>query len=121
MSLFRYANSIYGGSDTLIGANYGLLPWFALTVPSVRLFCAFQLSEIGVWLTTLGAMGRITPDIIVPTTDEEELDLLIKRTPGRLELLDDKQREKIQATRDSHDNSSLSPHPRDGDEYSDAR
>ena len=30
MSLFRYANSIYGGSDTLIGANYGLLPWFAL-------------------------------------------------------------------------------------------
>jgi hypothetical protein len=30
MSLFRYASSIYGGSDTLIGANYGLLPWFAL-------------------------------------------------------------------------------------------
>ena len=30
MSLFRYANSIYGGGDTLIGANYQLLPWFAL-------------------------------------------------------------------------------------------
>jgi len=30
MSLFHYASSIYGGSDTLIGANYGLLPWFAL-------------------------------------------------------------------------------------------
>jgi len=30
MSLFRYASSIYGGNDTLIGANYGLLPWFAL-------------------------------------------------------------------------------------------
>jgi hypothetical protein len=30
MSLFRYANSIYGGGETLIGANYGLLPWFAL-------------------------------------------------------------------------------------------
>jgi hypothetical protein len=30
MSLFRYASSIYGGSDTLIGVNYGLLPWFAL-------------------------------------------------------------------------------------------
>jgi uncharacterized membrane protein len=30
MSLFRYASSIYGGSDMLIGANYGLLPWFAL-------------------------------------------------------------------------------------------
>ena len=30
MCLFRYASSIYGGSDMLIGANYGLLPWFAL-------------------------------------------------------------------------------------------
>ena len=30
MSLFHYANSIYGGSETLIGANYDLLPWFAL-------------------------------------------------------------------------------------------
>ena len=29
MPLFHYASSIYGGSDTLIGANYGLLPWFA--------------------------------------------------------------------------------------------
>jgi hypothetical protein len=29
MSLFRYASSIYGGGDTLIGANYSLLPWFA--------------------------------------------------------------------------------------------
>ena len=29
MRLFRYASSIYGGGDTLIGANYGLLPWFA--------------------------------------------------------------------------------------------
>jgi uncharacterized membrane protein len=30
MSLFHYASSIYGSGDTLIGANYGLLPWFAL-------------------------------------------------------------------------------------------
>jgi hypothetical protein len=30
MHLFRYASSIYGGNDTLIGANYELLPWFAL-------------------------------------------------------------------------------------------
>jgi hypothetical protein len=30
MSLFHYANSIYGGGETLIGANYGLLPLFAL-------------------------------------------------------------------------------------------
>jgi hypothetical protein len=30
MSLFHYASSIYGSGETLIGANYGLLPWFAL-------------------------------------------------------------------------------------------
>ena len=30
MPLFRYASSIYGGGDTLIGANYDYLPWFAL-------------------------------------------------------------------------------------------
>jgi hypothetical protein len=30
MSLFHYASSIYGGNETLIGANYGLLPLFAL-------------------------------------------------------------------------------------------
>ena len=30
MSLIHYASSIFGGSETLIGANYGLLPWFAL-------------------------------------------------------------------------------------------
>jgi len=30
MSLFHYASSIYGSGDTLIGANYDLLPWFAL-------------------------------------------------------------------------------------------
>ena len=30
MSLFHYASSIYGGDQALIGANYGLLPLFAL-------------------------------------------------------------------------------------------
>jgi len=29
MELFRYAQSIYGGSDTIIGASWDLLPWFA--------------------------------------------------------------------------------------------
>lgn len=28
MELFRYSKSIYGGSDTLIGASWDLLPWF---------------------------------------------------------------------------------------------
>jgi hypothetical protein len=26
--LFRFSRSIYGGSDVIIGANYGLLVWF---------------------------------------------------------------------------------------------
>jgi len=37
MSLFHYASSIYGGSETLIGANYGLLPWFALAGVAVAI------------------------------------------------------------------------------------
>jgi len=28
MQLFRYAQSIYGGSDTVMGASWDLLPWF---------------------------------------------------------------------------------------------
>jgi len=28
MELFRYATSIYGGSDMLVGASWGLLKWF---------------------------------------------------------------------------------------------
>ena len=28
MQLFRYATSIYGDSDVVIGASWDLLPWF---------------------------------------------------------------------------------------------
>lgn len=28
MQFFRHANSIYGGSDVIIGASYDLLIWF---------------------------------------------------------------------------------------------
>lgn len=42
----------------------------------------------------------ITPDIIVPMSDEEELDLFFKRSPGGLENLDEKQRERVQKARD---------------------
>jgi hypothetical protein len=28
MQLFRYATSVYGGSDVVIGASWDLLPWF---------------------------------------------------------------------------------------------
>ena len=42
----------------------------------------------------------ITPDIIVPMSDEDELNLMFKRTPGSLETLDDKQRAKVEGVRD---------------------
>jgi len=29
MHLFRYATSIYGDSDVVLGASWDLLPWFA--------------------------------------------------------------------------------------------
>ena len=42
----------------------------------------------------------ITPDIIVPMSDEEELDLFYKRTPGTIDTLDDRMRERVQNARD---------------------
>jgi carboxyl-terminal processing protease len=42
----------------------------------------------------------ITPDIIVPMTEEEEMDLFRKRVPGGLESLDEIDRERIQNARD---------------------
>ena len=42
----------------------------------------------------------ITPDIIVPMSEEEERDVFLKRTPGGLESLDDKERERVRNARD---------------------
>src|SRR6266446_4693801 len=42
----------------------------------------------------------ITPDILVPITDEEEHDILLKRTPGGVESLDEKDRDRVSAARD---------------------
>jgi|SRR5882672_4299133 len=42
----------------------------------------------------------ITPDIVVPMTIEEERDVALKRTPGGLESLDDKEREKVAQSHD---------------------
>jgi carboxyl-terminal processing protease len=42
----------------------------------------------------------ITPDIIVTMTDEEEAAVGIKRSPGGLESLDEKDRERIRDARD---------------------
>ena len=42
----------------------------------------------------------ITPDIIVPMSDEEEHDVFLKRTPGALETLDLKEQERV---RNAHD------------------
>jgi carboxyl-terminal processing protease len=42
----------------------------------------------------------ITPDITVPVTDEEERDILLKRTPGGIESLDDKDRDRVMNARD---------------------
>ena len=42
----------------------------------------------------------ITPDIVVPMSDDEERDLMIKRTPGGPESLPEKDRERVQGARD---------------------
>jgi carboxyl-terminal processing protease len=42
----------------------------------------------------------ITPDIVVPTTDLEERDILLKRTPGGVESLESPDRERVRNARD---------------------
>src|SRR2546428_6449879 len=42
----------------------------------------------------------ITPDILVPITDEEERDILLQRMPGGLESLDEKDRARVSHSRD---------------------
>src|SRR5271154_1657735 len=43
----------------------------------------------------------ITPDSLVPMSDEEQADLIIKRSPGGLESLDAKPREQVEKSRDN--------------------
>jgi carboxyl-terminal processing protease len=42
----------------------------------------------------------IMPDIVVPMTEEQELEVLLKRRPGGLESLDEKEREHLKDARD---------------------
>jgi carboxyl-terminal processing protease len=42
----------------------------------------------------------ITPDITVPLTDDEERDIILRRTPGGLESLDEKERAKVASSHD---------------------
>jgi carboxyl-terminal processing protease len=42
----------------------------------------------------------ITPDIIVPMTEDEERDLALKKMPGALETLDAKEQERVKNARD---------------------
>jgi len=42
----------------------------------------------------------ITPDILVPLTDEEEGDVVLKRTPGGVETLEEADRERVKNSRD---------------------
>ena len=42
----------------------------------------------------------ITPDIVVPMSDDEERDLMIKRTPGALESIPEKDRDRVEGAHD---------------------
>lgn len=43
----------------------------------------------------------ITPDILVPMTDDDERDVFLKRPPGGIETLEDKDRERVRKSRDA--------------------
>ncbi len=42
----------------------------------------------------------ITPDVFVPMSDEEERDIFLQRTPGGIESLEEKDRERVRNSRD---------------------
>ena len=42
----------------------------------------------------------ITPNVVVPLTDEEERDIMLKRMPGGIESLDEKEQERLSSFRD---------------------
>ncbi len=42
----------------------------------------------------------ITPDIVVPMTEEEDRDVQLKHTPGGIQSLDDKDRDRVLNARD---------------------
>jgi carboxyl-terminal processing protease len=42
----------------------------------------------------------ITPDIVVPISDDEERDILLQRTPGGVESLDERDRDRVMHARD---------------------
>jgi carboxyl-terminal processing protease len=42
----------------------------------------------------------ITPDVIVPLTDDEDRDFQLKRTPGGIETLDERNRDRVRDARD---------------------
>lgn len=43
----------------------------------------------------------ITPDIVVPMSDEEDRDIQLQRVPGGLESLPEKDRDRVAAARDA--------------------
>jgi hypothetical protein len=47
MHLFRFATSIYGDSDVVIGASWDLLPWFAAAGAAVILVHALVKAVAG--------------------------------------------------------------------------
>jgi hypothetical protein len=47
MHLFRFATSIYGDSDVVIGASWDLLPWFVGAGAAVILMHALVKAVVG--------------------------------------------------------------------------
>jgi hypothetical protein len=59
--LFLLSNKVYS-------PQYGLwlLPWFALVVPDLRLFVAFELADVAVFITRFSWFARYTGNAGVP-------------------------------------------------------
>jgi hypothetical protein len=72
--MFRYATSVYGGSDLLIGANWDLLKWFvAAGLAFIVVHAAFKAiaspSRVGSVERPVGHMSDRSAKPIVPNAD----------------------------------------------------
>jgi uncharacterized membrane protein len=61
IALFLLANKVYSPQYSL-----WLLPWFALALPNLWLFAAFEVADVAVFVTRFSWFGRLSAQIGVP-------------------------------------------------------
>jgi hypothetical protein len=61
IAVFLLVNKVYSPQYSL-----WLLPWFALALPDIRLFAAFELADVAVFVTRFSWFGTLSAQTGVP-------------------------------------------------------